>query len=96
VDFTIPASLPNHFQLPLWQKRSACREAMARACYKLLEAGTCFGEIPGLAGVWANVRSLDKCREVLQEVLEGWLILKLQHHDRIPRLGRVTMPVKAA
>lgn len=71
-------------------------EAMARARYKLLEDKTCFGEIPGIAGVWANERSLDKCRETLQEVLEGWLILKLQDRDPIPRIGRVSLPVKAA
>ena len=40
-------------------------EAIARASYKLLEDETCFGEIPGIAGVWANERSLDKCRETL-------------------------------
>ena len=69
---------------------------MARACYKLLEDETCFGEIPGIPGVWANDRSLDKCREQLQEVLEEWLILKLRDHDPIPRIGRVSLTVKAA
>jgi len=71
-------------------------EAIARASYKLLEDETCFGEIPGIAGVWANERSLDKCRETLQEVLEGWLILKLQDRDPIPRIGRGTLPMRAA
>ena len=50
-------------------------EAMARATYKILEDGTCFGEIPGLSGVWANESTLKKCRRVLQEVLEDWLVL---------------------
>jgi hypothetical protein len=72
------------------------REAMMRARYKVLPDNTCFGQIPGLAGVWANERSLDNCREVLQEVLEEWLILKIRDRDTIPRMGRVSLPVKAA
>jgi predicted RNase H-like HicB family nuclease len=71
-------------------------EAMKRARYKTLPDGTHFGQIPGIAGVWANERTLHQCREVLQEVLEEWLILKIRDHDTIPRLGRIGLPVKAA
>jgi predicted RNase H-like HicB family nuclease len=71
-------------------------EAMKRARYKTLGNGTFFGEIPGLAGVWANEATQDGCRQVLQEVLEEWLVLKIRDHDAIPRLGRVTLPSKAA
>ncbi len=71
-------------------------EAMKRARYKLLPDQTCFGEIPGVAGVWANEDTLNRCREVLQEVLEEWLLLKLRDQDPIPSLGRVRLPVKAA
>ncbi len=72
------------------------QEAMKRARYKTLDDGTYFGQISGLAGVWANERRLDRCREVLQEVLEEWLILKIRDHDSIPRLGWVGLSVKAA
>jgi hypothetical protein len=58
-------------------------EAMTRAQFKKLEDGSCFGEVPGLAGVWAK-----RCRAVLQEVLEEWLVLKIRDGDAIPRLGR--------
>ena len=71
-------------------------EAMKRARYKTLENGTYFGQIPGLAGVWANESALDDCREVLQEVLEEWLVLKIRDHDPIPRVGRVSLPSRAA
>jgi len=71
-------------------------EAMRRARYKILADGTHFGQIPGIAGVWANESTLDRCREVLQEVLEEWLILKIRDHSLVPRLGRVSLPVKAA
>ena len=71
-------------------------EAMRRARYKTLPDGTYFGQIPGIAGVWANESTLERCQEVLQEVLEEWLVLKIRDGDAIPRMGRVSLPVKAA
>lgn len=50
--------------------------ALREAVYKILDDGTFYGEIPLCAGVWANEKTLEKCREVLHEVLEEWLILK--------------------
>jgi len=72
------------------------RAAMKRARFKTLDDVTCFGEIPGLVGVWANEATVKTCREVLQEVLEEWLILKIRDNDPIPRLGRVSLSCKAA
>jgi len=71
-------------------------EAMRRARYRILEDGTYFGEIAGLEGVWANARSLEKCRQELQEVLEEWLLLKLRDNDPIPRMGRCDLRRAAA
>lgn len=59
--------------------------AMRHATYELLEDRSFYAEIPGLAGVYANAPTLEACRELLQEVLEGWIVLGL-------RLGH-TMPV---
>ena len=59
-------------------------QKLAQAKYKILEDGNYFGEIPGLQGVWASEKTLEKCRENLREVLEEWLILKLKDGDRIP------------
>lgn len=42
------------------------------ASYKILKDGTYFGEIKGIKGVWANAKTLEKCREELKEVLEDW------------------------
>ena len=56
---------------------------MARSVYRILDAGTIFGEIPGLTGVWANEVSMERCRRVLEKVLEEWLYLKLQHNEEI-------------
>jgi predicted RNase H-like HicB family nuclease len=72
------------------------QEAMIRARYKILDDGTYFGEIPGLAGIWSNERTLEKCRVVLQEVLEDWLVVKLRDNDPIPRVGRVDLTTRAA
>lgn len=57
-----------------------------KAKYELIDDGTYYGEIPGLRGVWANASKLEDCRKELQEVLEGWLILKLRDGDSIPGL----------
>ena len=59
---------------------------MQQATYKLLKDGSCFGEISGLEGVWANEKRLEDCREQLQEVLEDWTLLKIRSHQRVPGL----------
>ena len=59
---------------------------LKQARYKLLEDGTYFGKIPGVRGVWANARNLEDCRKELQEVLEGWMVLKITNQEKIPGL----------
>lgn len=59
---------------------------LKQARYKLLEDGTYFGKIPGVHGVWANARNLEDCRNELQEVLEGWMVLKITNQEKIPGL----------
>jgi predicted RNase H-like HicB family nuclease len=60
------------------------RAAMRKAKYELFEDGTFYGEIPGLQGVYANEPTLERCREVLQEVLEEWIVLGLQLNHPLP------------
>ena len=72
------------------------QHAMRRAEYRILDDGQYFGEIPGLRGVWASARSRRACQKELQEVLEEWLILKIRDHDPIPKIGSVSLSVKAA
>ena len=60
-----------------------------KARYKILEDGTYFGEIPGLKGIWASEKTLENCRQTLREVLEEWLVLKLQDGDKIPDFPKV-------
>ena len=50
--------------------------AMDEAIYKMLDDGSCYGEIPKCTGVWANEQTLKKCRQVLQEVLQEWISIQ--------------------
>jgi predicted RNase H-like HicB family nuclease len=70
--------------------------AMHEARYKMLEDGTFFGEIPSCPGVWANEKTLELCRDVLREVLEEWLILKLRDGDLLPKIGEIDLNTIAA
>ncbi len=64
------------------------QEAMKRARYELIEdEEPYYGEVPELAGVWATGGTLEECRENLREVIEGWLMIRLQKGLRIPALG---------
>jgi predicted RNase H-like HicB family nuclease len=58
--------------------------AMHRATYELIEDGTFYGRIPECQGVWANAETLEACRDELQEVLEGWIILGLRLGHTLP------------
>jgi predicted RNase H-like HicB family nuclease len=58
--------------------------AMRHAHYELLEDNTFYGEIPNFPGVFANAETLEACREQLQEVLEGWIILGLRMGHSLP------------
>jgi predicted RNase H-like HicB family nuclease len=68
--------------------------ALASARFKTLEDKTCYGEIPGFKGAWANAKTLKKCRETLREVLEDWIVLKLRSDEALPavRGKRLTLP----
>ena len=52
---------------------------MGKAHYEILpDDGTLYGEIPGFEGIWANAKTLETCRNELEEVLEGWILLRLK------------------
>jgi len=70
--------------------------AMKRATYKLLDDGTYYGEIPGFRGVWADEKTLEECRGILQEVLEEWLLLQLRDNVKVPSLDGIRLARKTA
>lgn len=68
--------------------------AMRRATYEILPDGEGFyGEIPGFDGVWANAPTLEACREELQEVLEGWLLLGLDQGHSLPIIDGLDLSI---
>ena len=70
------------------------RTAMARARYEILSDGTFYGEIPGFQGVYANTDTLETCREELQEVLEGWIVLGLRMGHSLPAVDGIVLAVE--
>jgi len=63
------------------------RAAMGQARYEIVEDdGTFYGSIPAIPGVWANAGTLEACREELESVLEGWLLLSIADHSEIPEI----------
>jgi predicted RNase H-like HicB family nuclease len=58
--------------------------AVRKAKYEILSDGTFYGEIPGFQGVYSNEDTLEECRDELQEVLEGWIILGLELGHPLP------------
>ena len=67
------------------------KSTLEKAVLKQLEDGSYFGQIPDCPGVWANEQDLEYCRQVLQEVFEEWLLLKLKDNDPLPVIGEVNL-----
>jgi predicted RNase H-like HicB family nuclease len=70
-----------------------CEKALQQAQYKKLGDGTWFAEIEGFEGVWGNGLTVEECRQDLLEVLEEWLILKLQDGDPLPVMDDMEIKV---
>ena len=63
------------------------RAGLRQAHYEAIEEdGSFYGYIGGIAGVWANAKTLEGCREELESVLEGWLLLSIADHSAIPEM----------
>ncbi len=72
------------------------RAAMRRARYEILEDdGTFYGEIPDFEGVWANAATLEDCREELEEVLEGWIVLSLSKGLPLPNVDGLSLEISS-
>jgi predicted RNase H-like HicB family nuclease len=74
--------LPNYYE-----------KALQQAQYKRLNDGTWFAEIEGFQGVWGNGLTVEECRQDLLEVLEEWIILKLQDGDPLPIIDGLEIKV---
>ena len=69
-------------------------KAMSKAIYDKLEDGSFSGKIPQCPGVIAFGETLYKCQQELKSSLEGWLIVKIRHGDKLPILGRINLNKK--
>lgn len=65
--------------------------AMSKAVYDKLEDGTFSGKIPQCPGVVAFGETLYQCQQELKSSLEGWLIVKIRHGDRLPVIGKINL-----
>ena len=66
-------------------------KAMSEAVYDKLEDGSFSGKIPQCPGVIAFCETLYRCEQELRSSLEGWLIVKIRHGDKLPVIGRINL-----
>jgi len=64
---------------------------MSKAVYDKLDDGTFSGKIPQCPGVIAFGVTLYLCERELKASLEGWLIVKLRHGDKLPVFGNISL-----
>ncbi len=69
--------------------------AMVQARYEILsDDGSFYGEIPGFTGVYANAAKLEECRNLLEEVLEEWILLRVSRNLPLPAAGGIELTIK--
>jgi predicted RNase H-like HicB family nuclease len=69
-------------------------KVMGKAVYDKLEDGSFSGKIPQCPGVVAFGETLHQCQKELRSVLEGWLIAKIRHGDKLPVISRINLNTK--
>lgn len=71
------------------------KAAMRNARYEILpDDKSYYGEIPGFDGVYANSKTLEDCRDELEEILEEWIFLKISRNLSLPSVNsQVSIPV---
>lgn len=68
--------------------------AMRKAKYEILENNEGFyGEIPGFQGVYSNAATLEECRDLLEEVLEEWVLLNIADNTPLPEVGGINLQI---
>ena len=67
-------------------------EGLKRAKYELIDDEEPFyGEIPVCPGVQATGRTLEECRQDLEDALDAWLVLRLQSGLEIPEVDGIQL-----
>ncbi len=71
------------------------KAAMSKAKYEILpDDSTFYAEIPGFDGVYANTKTLEGCREELEEVLEEWILFRVSKNLPLPVVNRIELKIK--
>ena len=69
--------------------------ALRRAHYEILpDDQSYYGEIPGMAGVYANAATLEDCRTELAEVLEEWILFRVSRNLPLPVVDGLELKVR--
>ena len=64
--------------------------ALKHARYETIEDEDPFyGEVAELQGVWASGKTLEECRERLEDIIDGWILVRLSRGLPIPEIGGV-------
>jgi len=66
--------------------------ALERAQYKVIDDDyPYFAEVPELDGVWAAGKTIEECRRELIEVVEEWVVARLQRGLSVPPISGQTI-----
>jgi len=65
--------------------------AMERAVVEQVGVGKWHAEIPECDGVWAVADGAADVRKALKEVLEEWMVIRLQRGHGLPPVGGVAV-----
>jgi predicted RNase H-like HicB family nuclease len=66
--------------------------ALEKAEYEVIDnPEPYYAHVPGLVGVWATGKTVEDCRKELIEVIEEWIVAKLQWGQTIPSMGGLTI-----
>ena len=69
--------------------------AMRHARYEILsDNGSFYGEIPGFVGVYANSRTLELCREEMEEVLDEWVLFRVSRNLPLPVVDGLEIKIR--
>ena len=69
-------------------------KTMSKAVYDKLDDDSFSGKILQCPGVIAFGETLYQCQQELRSSLEGWLIVKIRHGDKLPVIGRINLNKK--
>ena len=68
---------------------------MKKANYEIRsDDKTFYGKIPGFDGVYANAKTLEACRDELEEVLEEWIFFKISRNLPLPIAEGIAIKIK--